>query len=239
MTTSFVVALVGFDPAFLEQCRAALENQGYAVFDEPDTEKALAGFSTRRSDLAKPDVWALGPLEPVPFLIAVQKVRGHPLAAKAGILAVNEKLTADEAAAVLNAGADDCYRKPFIPAIFSARVRGILRRRGEEKAAADDPNLWRFGPGLELHLIQRSVAVDQLRVPLSRGQFDLLACLAQSAGKAVPAAQLIAILAKSLLYVNATHLKREIEQIQAKLLRFGPWLAVLPDGSYRFQEPSQ
>ena len=238
MTTPLVVALVGFDPAFLAQCREALENQGYAVVDEPDTEAALKGFEARRSDVARPDLWALGPMEPVPFLLAVGRIRSHPLAAKSGILAVNEKLSADEAAAVMNAGADDCYRKPFIPAIFSARVRAVLHRRGEEKQAQEDPNLWRFGPGLELHLVHRTVAVDQLRVNLNRGQFDILACLCQVGGKPVPAAQLIAILAKSLLYVNATHVKREVEVMRTKLLRFAPWLRTEPDGAYRFQEPS-
>jgi len=108
----------------------------------------------------------------------------------------------------------------------------------EEKSAEEDPNLWRFGPGLELHLVHRSVTVDQLRVPLSRGQFNLLACLAQSPSKPIAAAMLVAILAKDLLYVNATHVKREIQQVRDKLLRFGPWLMTEPDGSYRFQEPS-
>ncbi|MBI4346525.1 MAG: response regulator transcription factor [Elusimicrobia bacterium] len=237
MTPPPVVALVGFEAAQAAPCRQALESQGFAVVDEPDVDSALLGIETRRSDLSRPDLFAFGPLVPIPCLEALRRVRAHPLTKTSSILVVNERLGIENAAAILDAGADDVYRKPFLPAIFSARVRALVRRRAEGRAADEDPNLLRLGPGLEVHLLQRTVSVDRLRVPLSRGQFDLLVALLRNRGNPVPGAELIALLAKSLLYVNAAHIKRELEQLRVKLLRFGACLQPQADGAYLFAEP--
>lgn len=52
----------------------------------------------------------------------------------------------------------------------------------------------------------------------------------------MPVSDQSAVLAKILLYVNAAHTKRELEQVRLKLLRFGEWLRPEPDGGWRFED---
>ena len=79
----------------------------------------------------------------------------------------------------LEIGADDYLPKPFNPRELLARLRAVLRRResGPSKIA-----LLRFGR-LEIDRDGRVVRLDGEERPLTSYQFDLLAALAESAGR--------------------------------------------------------
>ena len=75
-------------------------------------------------------------------------------------------------------GADDYLAKPFSPRELQARIRAILRRgRGVASAAA-----LRFGR-LSIDRESRTVRVDGEEKTLTSYQFDLLAALADNAGR--------------------------------------------------------
>jgi len=78
----------------------------------------------------------------------------------------------------LEIGADDYLAKPFSPRELQARIRAILRRaRGPAAAAA-----LRFGR-LAIDRESRSVRLDGEEKSLTSYQFDLLAALADNAGR--------------------------------------------------------
>jgi DNA-binding response OmpR family regulator len=78
----------------------------------------------------------------------------------------------------LELGADDYLPKPFEPRELLARLKAILRRgRGEPTA-----QMLRFGR-LEIDLAAREVRLDGDARALTSYQFDLLAALAQHAGR--------------------------------------------------------
>ena len=79
----------------------------------------------------------------------------------------------------LELGADDYLPKPFNPRELLARVRAILRRRS---AGPDHRPVLRFGR-LEIDREARQVRLDGRERPLTGHQFDLLAALADSAGR--------------------------------------------------------
>jgi DNA-binding response OmpR family regulator len=79
----------------------------------------------------------------------------------------------------LEIGADDYLSKPFNPRELVARLRAVLRRR---QSAAKHPSLLRFGR-LEIDKDARLVRVDGDERALTGYQFDLLAALAESAGR--------------------------------------------------------
>ncbi|MGY2399555.1 response regulator [Pseudomonas sp. SDO5271_S396] len=76
----------------------------------------------------------------------------------------------------LEMGADDYLSKPFDARELLARVRAVLRRAGESRPAPGEAArpLIRFA-GWQLDLTRRELrSPDQVMIPLSSGEFDLL-----------------------------------------------------------------
>ena len=93
----------------------------------------------------------------------------------------------------LELGADDYLTKPFSPRELLARIRTVLRRThaGQEVHGAPVCRAYRI-PGWELNLRTRKLtAADGSQVPLSNGEFNLLAALLSTANRVVSRDQLI------------------------------------------------
>jgi DNA-binding response OmpR family regulator len=86
----------------------------------------------------------------------------------------------------LEIGADDYLAKPFSPRELQARIRAILRRARAPAAAA----ALRFGR-LAIDRESRTVRVDGEEKTLTSYQFDLLAALADNAGRVLNREQLL------------------------------------------------
>ena len=86
----------------------------------------------------------------------------------------------------LELGADDYLPKPYDPRELLARIRAVLRRRGE--AAAGD--VLRFGR-LEIDRGARRVRVGGEERALTSRQFDLLVAMAERAGRVLTRDQLV------------------------------------------------
>ena len=80
----------------------------------------------------------------------------------------------------LELGADDYLPKPFNPRELLARLKAILRRRGDP--AGDSSARLRFGR-LDIDAGSRSVRIDGEAKILTSYQFDLLLVLARHAGR--------------------------------------------------------
>jgi two-component system response regulator RegX3 len=87
----------------------------------------------------------------------------------------------------LELGADDYVVKPFSGPELIARIRAVLRRSRRD---GDGSGRLSFG-GLEVDLDARRVRVDDAEVELSRKEFDLLATLADAAGRVLTRDQLM------------------------------------------------
>ncbi len=91
----------------------------------------------------------------------------------------------------LEVGADDYLPKPFEPRELLARIRAILRRRGDGGAAAAQPaQILRFG-SLEIDRDARTVTVGSKPADLTSYQFDLLVTLAERAGRVLSRDQIM------------------------------------------------
>ena len=87
----------------------------------------------------------------------------------------------------LEIGADDYVAKPFEPRELLARLRALLRRR---KGGSEPARVLRFGD-LEVDLGAREVRQRGVRRPLTSAQFNLLAALAERAGRVLTREQLL------------------------------------------------
>ena len=83
----------------------------------------------------------------------------------------------------LEVGADDYIAKPFNPRELLARVRAVLRRaRRSTEPRSDDSEQMQFGP-FSLDTGSHQLLRDGSQVPLTSGEFDLLAILAEHPNK--------------------------------------------------------
>jgi len=80
----------------------------------------------------------------------------------------------------LERGADDYLPKPFNPRELVARMRSVLRRKGDLAV----PNIVRIGD-LEIDCSERRVTCHGNEIALTGAEFDILWLLVRSAGKVI------------------------------------------------------
>jgi two-component system, OmpR family, KDP operon response regulator KdpE len=92
----------------------------------------------------------------------------------------------DDIVRTLDAGADDYLVKPFGARQLEARVRAVLRRRGE------DPDPVTVVGGLSIDSRSRLARLDERELELTPKEFDLLLFLAERAGEVVTKREILA-----------------------------------------------
>ncbi len=113
-------------------------------------------------------------------------IRADPATAAVPILMLTAKGDPFDRVVGLELGADDYLPKPFEPRELLARLRAVLRRPAPPAGAGP----LRFGR-LELDRDARAVRIDGEVRPLTAYQFDLLAALAERAGRVLSREQLL------------------------------------------------
>jgi two-component system, OmpR family, response regulator len=74
----------------------------------------------------------------------------------------------------LEIGADDYVTKPFSPRELLARIKAVLRRAGESRVRGPDADTYGFGPWLLKSGERELVGEDNVAIPLSTGEYNLL-----------------------------------------------------------------
>ncbi|MEK6278042.1 MAG: response regulator transcription factor [Actinomycetota bacterium] len=173
------VLVVDDEPQIVRGLKVILRDAGYEVEAAETKEEALNRVSART-----PDAMVLDLVLPDGSGVEVCKqVRGWsslPIVVLSAVGDEREKVRA------LDAGADDYVTKPFGPEELLARLRAVLRRRGEEDGDAQV-----VVGELEIDLAGRTVRRDGLEIHLTPIEFDLLRVLANHRGKLVTHRQLL------------------------------------------------
>ncbi len=168
-----------------------LTRQGFAVSHVGDGETGLARVQAGGPE--RPDLVILDLMLPgIDGLEVCKRLRALPgEAGRVPVLMLTAKGDPMDRIVGLELGADDYLPKPFEPRELLARIRAVLRRRGEGAASAGAPeDLLRFG-SLTIDRAGREVRVRDQHCDLTTYQFDLLLALAERAGRVLTRDQIM------------------------------------------------
>lgn len=137
--------------------------------DRVRVEQALRPLGLRMGDGRDPDVIVVGGSE------RIEEVRlAHP-----SMLILSVLGPADDAALILDGGADGVLRGVERPAELRARVRALMRRADGSVVG----NAVRAVGALQIDFRARCVAIAGVGVALTPSEYSLLACLASDPGR--------------------------------------------------------
>ena len=190
MSIAMPVAIVIEDePQIRRFVRAALEAEGWQVFEAATAQRGLSEAGTRKPDLLVLD---LG-LPDGDGLDVIRDVRSW---SAVPIVVLSARADESDKIAALDAGADDYLTKPFGVGELLARVRANLRRPrtavGGASAGSPDGGepLFTFGD-VEVDRTARLVRRSGAEVHLTPIEYRLLTVLAVNAGRVLTHRQLL------------------------------------------------
>ncbi len=166
-----------------------LGQSGFEVAHADDGGKGLAAVQERLPDLVILDLM----LPDMDGLEVCRRLRALPgEAARVPLLMLTAKGDPMDRIIGLEMGADDYLPKPFEPRELLARIRAVLRRKGENRADSAEVRqpLLRFG-SLEIDRDARTVTVAGAPCELTSYQFDLLLAMAERAGRVLTRDQIM------------------------------------------------
>ena len=166
-----------------------LERSGFAVTQAVDAKAGLELLQAPPTGQL-PELVVLDLMLPdLDGLEVCRRIRAMPGdAGRVPVLMLTAKGDPMDRIVGLELGADDYLPKPFEPRELLARIRAILRRRAE--GAQPAPKVMRFG-SLEIDRDARTVTVRGNPAELTSYQFDLLAALAERAGRVLTRDQIM------------------------------------------------
>lgn len=167
-----------------------LGQSGFAVTHAPDGEHGLEHLQVA----LLPELVILDLMMPgMDGLEVCRRIRALPGdAARVPVIMLTAKGDPMDRIIGLEMGADDYLPKPFEPRELLARIRAVLRRRGEPGATHTTRStpVLRFG-SLEIDRDARTVQVAASVCDLTSYQFDLLVALAERAGRVLTRDQIM------------------------------------------------
>ena len=163
-----------------------LRKHGFRVTDAADGREMMQVLENGRFDLAVLDLMLPGE----DGLSLCRRVRATSSLPIIMLTAMGEET---DRIVGLEMGADDYLPKPFNPRELLARIRAVLRRAGGElPEPAEDGGGLRVFEGWSLDTAKRELRTpDGTLVPLTAGEYDLLAAIVERPGRVLSRDQLL------------------------------------------------
>lgn len=175
------VLVIEDEPGILEALTFLLRKEGFEVSSAMDGVAGLAEFDRNGADIVLLDLM-------LPGMSGSEVCRAVREKSDVPIIIVTAKDDEIDKVVGLEIGADDYVTKPYSSRELVARIRAVLRRRGEAKDAA--ASVLEVGPirmDVDRHTV--SVAAEAVALPLK--EFELLELLMRNAGRVLTRGQLI------------------------------------------------
>jgi len=180
------ILLIEDDKDMRELVAGHLEHRGFRVECAEDGIKGQALAMQTNPDLILLDLM----LPKVDGLTVCQRLRRDGRSARTPILMMTALGGTKDKVSGFNSGADDYLTKPFDLEELLARVKALLRRSQRATLSTKPNEILSFGPLTLVRERFEAVWFDKA-VRLTRLEFNLLHCLLQHHGHAVPPPQIL------------------------------------------------
>ncbi|WP_116450970.1 response regulator transcription factor [Blastococcus litoris] len=177
------VLVVEDEESFSDALSYMLRREGYDAVVASNGPDALAEFDRAGADIVLLDLM-------LPGLPGTEVCRSLRSRSNVPIIMLTAKDGEIDKVVGLELGADDYVTKPYSARELVARIRAVLRRRGEAGEAPASEGVLEAGP-VRMDVERHVVAVDNEQVSLPLKEFDLLEYLLRNAGRVLTRGQLI------------------------------------------------
>ncbi len=203
------VLVVEDEESFSDALSYMLRREGFDAVVASTGPEALAEFDRGGADIVLLDLM-------LPGLPGTEVCR--QLRARSGvpIIMLTAKDGEIDKVVGLELGADDYVTKPYSARELVARIRAVLRRRGETAESASPEAVLEAGP-VRMDVERHVVAIDGAAVALPLKEFDLLEFLLRNAGRVLTRAQLIDRVWGSDYVGDTKTLDVHVKRLRAKL----------------------
>lgn len=175
------VLVVEDEESFSDALSFMLRREGYEVGVAADGAAALDEFDRHGADLVLLDLM-------LPGISGTEVCRTLRQKSTVPIIMVTAKDGEVDKVVGLELGADDYVTKPFSSRELVARIRAVLRRRGEPEEML--PTTLEAGP-VRIDVDRHVVAVRGQTIAMPLKEFDLLELLVRNAGRVLTRGQII------------------------------------------------
>lgn len=176
-----IALLVEDEPQIRRFVRAAMEDEGWHVFEAETMKRGLIDAGTRKPNLIILDL-GLPDGDGMNFIADIREWSQVPIIVLSARVSEGDKIKA------LDAGADDYLIKPFGVGELLARVRSTIRRH--RRVDGDAQGSFNFGD-VKVDLNARLVTKANQMVHLTPTEYRLLSVLVANAGRVVTNPQLL------------------------------------------------
>ena len=175
------VLVVEDEESFSDALSYMLRKEGFDPVVAATGPEALAEFDRGGADVVLLDLMLPG----LPGTEVCRQLRSR---SSVPIIMLTAKDAEIDKVVGLELGADDYVTKPYSARELVARIRAVLRRRGDVEAPVD--SALEVGP-VRMDVERHVVSVDGAPVALPLKEFDLLELLLRNAGRVLTRGQLI------------------------------------------------
>jgi two-component system, OmpR family, response regulator RegX3 len=175
------VLIVEDEDSFSDALSYMLRREGFEAVVSATGPEALEEFDRGGADIVLLDLM-------LPGLPGTEVCRALRARSSVPIIMLTAKDGEIDKVVGLELGADDYVTKPYSARELVARIRAVLRRRGDAEQSGDA--VLEAGP-VRMDVERHVVAVDGQQVALPLKEFDLLELLMRNAGRVLTRMQLI------------------------------------------------
>ena len=177
------ILVVEDEESFSDALSYMLGREGFEAVVAASGPDALAEFDRGGADIVLLDLM-------LPGLPGTEVCRALRSRSNVPIIMLTAKDAEIDKVVGLELGADDYVTKPYSARELVARIRAVLRRRGDAAEAAAEGGVLEAGP-VRMDVERHIVTVDGEPVSLPLKEFDLLEYLLRNSGRVLTRGQLI------------------------------------------------